>query len=204
MVKVTENSKKGSQMKKMILPNRFQVFVMEVRETLNAGLSLLRRVSMATLSREYANEFRLQKHFKVMYRYDYTNKFIVDIDYLGMLGHAPNSEYLNETYRLYFNAERTDYRDVNGDEMISVFKRVKDTVVAQKAKPEVLENTEYAIAKIRKSRKGNDRFYHKNGRFNASYANRVIFKTMVGAENFVYRLVKKQIVKINTLKIVSR
>jgi len=189
-------------MKNVILPTKFQVFSAEVSESINRGLKRINRLSIARLAKEMGNEFRLQKHFSVMFRHDFSGKFITDIDGLGMLGSAPLSEYQSQTYRVYFNDEHTDYLDLVGSNMISVFES-NDVEIAQKIKPIITEKVNYAIALVKKTPYGNNQYLYKDGSFNTGYGNRYIFKKLSNAEKFLMGIVTRKEMPLNSLKITS-
>lgn len=188
-------------MTKAILPNKFQIFSAEVQKSINSGLKIFNRLSLGRITKDFYSDVRNQKKMKLMFRHDFTNKYIAEIYGLADIATSNPSVFAESTFKVVYtdgtNAE------LKGNETISVIERVKDLEAVQKAKPVIKEDIEYTIALVKKTRFGNNQYLKKDGTFSVGYANRYSFKTMKGADNLLMKIVKEGSYPINRLKITS-
>jgi len=177
-------------MKKALLPTNAQTLFTEVSKILAEKLGT--RISRHTVSSAYTDFVVVKKRRSLKALnliFDFTSAQILKVAHV-------EADIYNVTFT---NGEE---RFAFADESISAYNPT--VVVAKKAKvAKVTDGMRFAVAMIRPSRKGNTRFLHKNGKFNASYANRYVYNTLKGAENLIARIYDNNEMKINTLKVVS-
>lgn len=176
---------------KTLLPNRIQTMLAEIKDSIAEKLGTRTdRMKVMTAYNYYILGMEKKNLKPLNIVHDYTSEQILAI--------AKNFE--NSCYTLKLaNGEQ---KDVNENELVSIYKR---NTVAQKVKANVkpTDGLRFAIATVRKSRNGNDRFLHKTGKFGCSYANRYVYNTVRGADALIAQIYREKGMKPNTLKVVA-
>lgn len=190
MEKGIKNSKKGSKMK-TLLPNRTQTMFAEIKDSIAEKLGTrIERMKVAVAHNYYVLGMEKKNLKSINIVRDFTSEQIFSI--------VKNFENACYTLTLANGVKQ----NVDENELLSVYKK---NTVAQKVKAEVkpTDGLRFAIATVRKSRKGNDRFLHKSGKFGCSYANRYVYNTVKGAEALIARIYAEKGMKPNTLKVIA-
>ena len=173
-------------MKKVILPTAMQSFMSEVNKSIAERLGTrIARLTVASVFETFMTPTkRSLKALNLIF--DFTEAQVIKVSHVA-----------EDVYNLFLadGSERFAF----ANESISRYKPA--VKVSKKTNPSSSES--FAVALIRPSRKGNTRFLHKNGKFNASYANRYVYSTMKGAENLIQKIYDNNEVKPYTLKVVS-
>lgn len=189
-------------MRRVALPSKFQIFTAEAQKNINAGLKIYNRLSLGRIAKNFDNIVRLQKSEKVMFRHDFSGKYITQILGCADLGGVPLESYIGNEFVVSFNENNSDTCTLKGNETISVIARETSKAPVRKIKSTSAQTT-YAIALLRKSRNGNNRYLTKDGSFDTGYYSRKEFKTMKSADMYVAKIVESGSHAINRLKIVS-